>query len=285
MPKKVILSADATCDLTDELREKYEVNCIPYHIVLDEIDYVDNVSITADDLYRAYWDHKALPKTAAISVGEYIDWFKQWTDEGHEVVHISLSSGVTASAGHAQMASEELEGVFVVDSLNLSSGCGHLVLEAAELIAQGLSGAETAQRVRELVPKVCSSFILDTLEFMHAGGRCSAVAKFGANLLGLKPCIEMDNKTGTMGVGKKYRGGDYGAILAKYAKEKLAAYGNISSKRIFITHSGIDEKYIEQVRRAIDETMRFDEVFVTRASCTISCHCGPNTLGILFMTR
>ncbi len=281
---KVILSADATCDLTPELKERYQVNCIQYHINLEDKEYTDNVDITPDDLFRAYWDRKALPKTAAISIGEYGDWFSQWTSQGYEVVHISLSSGITTSTRSALMAAEEMEGVYVVDSRNLSTGCAHLVIAAAKAIAEGLSGAEVYEKVSAMVPKVHTSFILNTLEFMHAGGRCSSVAKFGANLLGLKPCIEMNNESGTMSVGKKYRG-DLKSVLVKYTKEKLAAYDNIDTERIFITHSGTSQENVDLVRQTIQETMHFDEIIETRASCTISCHCGPDTLGILFMTK
>lgn len=284
MEKRVILSADFTCDLSEELIQRYDVHCIPYHITLEDKQYIDNVDIWADDLYKAYWERKALPKTAAVSMGEYTEWFRQWTDQGLEVVHISLSSGITASARTAALAAEELPGVFVVDSLNLSTGCAHLVIQAAKRIEQGLSGAEVARQVKELIPKVHTSFILNTLEFMHAGGRCSGVAKFGANLLGLKPCIEMDNQTGTMSVGKKYRG-DYKSVLVKYVKDKLAAYPDIDPYLIFITHSGTDRENIKLVRKTIQETMAFDQIVDTRASCTISCHCGPDTLGILFMTK
>ena len=182
------------------------------------------------------------------------------------------------------MAAEELPGVYVVDSLNLSTGCAHLVIQAARRIEQGLGGEEVARQVRDLIPKVQTSFILNTLEFMHAGGRCSGVAKFGANLLGLKPCIEMDNKTGTMSVGKKYRG-EYKSVLVKYVKDKLTTVPDIDPYLIFITHSGTAPEHVELVRKTIEETMHFDQIVDTRASCTISCHCGPDTLGILFMTK
>ncbi len=284
MAKKVILSADFTCDLNAELMQRYDVHCIPYHIILEGKQYIDNVDIHAEDLFKAYWERKALPKTAAINVAEYTEWFRQWTDQGLEVVHIGLSSGITASTRAAALAAEELPGVYIIDSLNLSTGCAHLVIQAAKLIEADLPGAEVAEKVKGMIPKVHTSFILNTLEFMHAGGRCSGVAKFGANLLGLKPCIEMDNATGTMSVGKKYRG-DYKSVLVKYVKDKLAAYSDIDPYLIFITHTTTDPENVELVRKTIQEIMHFDEIIATDASCTISCHCGPDTLGILFMTK
>lgn len=281
---KVILSADSTCDLGNELKEKYGVNYYPYHIILDEKEYLDNVNITPDDIYRAYWDKKLLPKTSAINVSEYMDYFKQWTDKGYEVVHISLGGALTSSCQNAMLAAEELENVYAVNSCNLSTGMGHLVIEAGKMIEEGLSAKEIAERLNKMTEKVHSSFILDTLEFMQAGGRCSQVTAFAATLLNLKPCIMVDNTSGAMGVGKKYRG-DLKKVLCKYTKDQLQAYENIKYDKIFITHSGIEDEYIDLVKATINETAAFDEIYVTRASCTISCHCGPRTLGILFMTK
>lgn len=281
---KVILSADSTCDLGNELKEKYGVNYYPYHIILDEKEYLDNVNITPDDIYRAYWDKKLLPKTSAINVSEYMDYFKQWTDKGYEVVHISLGGALTSSCQNAMLAAEELENVYAVNSCNLSTGMGHLVIEAGKMIEEGLSAKEIAERLNKMTEKVHSSFILDTLEFMQAGGRCSQVTAFAATLLNLKPCIMVDNTSGAMGVGKKYRG-DLKKVLCKYTKDQLQAYENIKYDKIFITHSGIEDEYIDLVKATINETASFDEIYVTRASCTISCHCGPRTLGILFMTK
>ncbi|MBR6739593.1 MAG: DegV family protein [Clostridia bacterium] len=284
MSKRIILSADSTCDLTPEIRQQYGVNLYPYHIILEGKSYVDNVDVSADVLYDAYHDRKVLPSTAAINVGEFIDYFKQWTDEGYEVVHINLSSGLSSSFQNARLAAEELGGVYVIDSKNLSTGVGHLVIEAGKLIGEGLEASEVAARLEEMVSKVHSSFILDTLEFMKAGGRCSATAAFGANLLKLKPLINVNNENGKMEVGKKYRGALMG-VLEQYVGEKLDEYDNIRTDKIFITHSGIEQEYVDAVRRTIEEKKAFENIIVTRASCTISCHCGPRCLGILFMTK
>ena len=283
MDRKIILSADATCDLDEELKKRYEVYYSPYHIILDGQDYIDNVDITATELYQAYWEKKLLPKTAAINVAEYTERFRPWVDAGFDVIHINLSSAISASHQNCLTAAEALGHVYPVDSLNLSTGSGLLVIEAADMIRQGLPAPEIQTRLRAMTEKVHASFILDTLEFMHAGGRCSAVAALGANLLSLKPCIEVDNRTGKMGVAKKYRG-PLSKVLVKYTQDQLSAYDSIRTERIFITHSGIDTALIELVRDTINRTMQFDEIFVTRASCTISSHCGPNTLGVLFLT-
>ena len=285
MEKKIILSADSTCDLGSALKEAYQVNYYPFHIILEETEYRDNVDITPDEIFQAYYDRKVLPGTAAINVQEYLDYFTPWVEAGCEVIHLSLGSGISSAHQNCRLAAEELQGVYVVDSGNLSSGIGHLVLDAAEMIAEGTkSAAEIAEELERRKSLVHSSFILDTLKFLSAGGRCSSVTALGASLLNIKPCIEVDNSSANMQVGKKYRG-KLDAVLVKYVKDKLTQYDNINSKRIFITHSGIAEEYVELVRRTIESVMQFDQIYVTRASCTISCHCGPNTLGILFETE
>lgn len=281
---KIILSADSTCDLTEELRNQYQVNTMPYHIHLEGKDYVDNVDITPEVLYQAYWDRKALPKTAAVNTYEYVEYFKKWTKQGFAVIHFCLGSALTSSYQNAKLAAEELENVYIIDSCNLSSATGLQVLDCRSMIEAGKDLEEIYRYFSENQQKYHGSFVVDTLEFLKAGGRCSTVAAFGANLLNIKPSIEVDNTCGGMEVGKKYRG-KFERVLEKYVKEKLAQYSDIVTDKIFITHSGIEEACIETVRKTINETLRFDSIYVTKASCTISCHCGPGTLGILFATR
>ena len=168
--------------------------------------------------------------------------------------------------------------MFPVDSCSLSTGIALQVIEAGDRIQAGMSAAEIAQAMKAIVPRCHASFILDTLEFMKAGGRCSSVVAFGANLLSLKPCIEVDNADGSMHVGKKYRG-TLKKVLPLYVKDKLAQYPSIKRDHLFITYSTIDPSYVELVRQAVEEVMDFKEIHVTTASCTIACHCGPNTLG------
>lgn len=280
---KIILSADITCDLGDVLKERYNVNFYPLHIILDGKQYQDGVDITADDIYEAYRTKKILPKTAAINPDEYINYFKQWVDEGYEVIHISLASGIS-SYQNCCIAAQELGNVYPVDSCSLSTGTGLLVLEAADRIAQGMSAAQIQQELLALRTSVHASFVLDTLTFLHAGGRCSALAALGANVLNIKPCIEVDNTTGKMKVGKKYRG-SLDKVLKHYTLDKLKDRTDLKLDRVFITHSGISEERIEIVRKTIEEVADFKEILITRAGSTISSHCGPNTLGVLFMTK
>lgn len=282
--RKIILSADSTCDLGDELKEKYQVHYYPFHIILEGKDYQDNVDITPGDIFQRYYEKKVLPKTAAINVEEYVNYFRPFVEQGYEVVHLNLGSALSSAHQNCMLAARELKGVYPVDSGNLSTGIGHLVLDAGEMIKEGLGAEEIAGKLNQRKNLVHSSFILDTLKFMSAGGWCSNVMALGANLLNIKPCIEVNNKDGSMDVGKKYRG-SLKKVLPLYVKDKLQEYQGICTDKIFITHSGIDQEYIELVKKAIQEEKEFQNIYVTRASCTISCHCGPNTLGILFETK
>lgn len=282
--QKIILSADSTCDLDQELKERYHVHYFPLHIILNEKEYKDNVDITPEEIYQEYYDHKVLPKTAAVNVQEYIDHFRPWVEDGYEVIHINLGHALSSVYHNCCLAAEELGHIHVVDSCNLSTGTGLLVVAAGKMIEQGMDAASIAEALRKRAAKCHASFILDTLTFMHAGGRCSSVAALGANILKLKPCIQVDNRDGSMGVGKKYRG-TLDRVLVKYVKDELNKHADINTDLMFITHSGIPQEYIDLVRKTVDETLEFKEIHVTKASCTISCHCGPNTLGILFETK
>ena len=282
--QKIILSADSTCDLDTELKERYHVHYYPLHIILNGKDYKDNVDITPEQVYREYYDHKVLPKTAAVNTQEYIDHFRPWVEQGFEIIHINLGSALSSSHQNCCIAAQELGHVHVVDSCNLSSGTGLLVVAAGKMIEQGMDAASIADALRERTHKCHASFILDTLTFMHAGGRCSAVTALGANMLKLKPCIQVDNHDGSMAVGKKYRG-SLDKVLVKYVRDELSKHSDINTDLLFITHSGISQEYIDLVKKTVEETISFKEIHVTTACCTISSHCGPNTLGILFETK
>lgn len=283
--RKVILSADSTCDLGEELKTRYNVQYYPFHIILEGKDYQDNVDIHVQEIYQAYYDRKALPATAAINVEEYVDYFRPWVDQGFDVIHFCLGGALSSAQRNCVLAARELGGhVFPIDSCNLSTGIGLQIIEAGERIQAGMPAAEIAQAMAGIIPHCHASFILDTLEFMRAGGRCSAIVAVGANLLSLKPCIEVDNSNGSMKVGKKYRG-NLKKVLPQYVRDKLTQYDNIKRDHLFITYSTIDPSYVELVRQAVLEVMDFREIHITTASCTIASHCGPNTLGILFETE
>lgn len=283
--KKVILSADSTCDLNDKIKERYDIHCQPLHIHLNDKIYKDGVDITPDDIYDTYEKQRILPKTSAPNPKEYIDYFKQWTDKGYEVVHISLGSGISSSYQNASLAAEQLGNVYPIDSGNLSTGMGLLVIEAAERIQKGMTAEQIFAEVNQLKANVHASFVIDTLTYLYEGGRCSALAAFSANLLNIKPCIEVDHTSGNMNVGKKYRG-SLTRVFKRYTLDQLRKHqSNLKLDRMFITHSGTSSENIDLVKKTIEDTVNVKEILVTRAGCTISSHCGPNTLGVLFMTN
>lgn len=286
MANKVIITADRTCDLNEPLLKKYNVHDIPLHIVIGGNSYEDWDNITPEELYKIFNETSELPKTTAVSIGEYEDIFKKYVDEGCDVVHLSLGSELSTTHQSSVVASQSFPGrVFSIDTQNLSTGSGLLVIKACELRDQGLSASEIADKLNELVPKSHASFVLERLDFMAAGGRCSTVALIGANLLKIRPEIEVHNdQGGSMAVGKKYRGA-YGKVLLDYMEDTISKYDNIDTSRAFVTHAGANEEYVQSVKDALVKKGIFDEVLVTRASCVISSHCGPNTLGVLFMTK
>ena len=281
---KIILSADRTCDIGPELQEKYSVNLISYSITLKGKKYLDSVDVFPDDLYAAFEKNGSLPQTSAINPSEYIEYFKPWVDEGYEVIHITLSSAITSSYQSCLLAAAELPGVYVIDSRNVSSAIALLVAEAGERIAKGMDAAQIVKEVSALRSKSHCSFVLETLEFMKAGGRCSGVAALAAGVLGLKVCIEVNNETGELHAAKKYRG-NMDKVLSQYVSEQLGKYNNINPDRMYITHSGISEERLALVKKQVEAAGIFKEIYISRASCTISTHCGPGTLGILFMEK
>ncbi len=280
----IILTADSTCDLTKELRERYKVKYTPLHIVLGERSYEDGVNIKPEEIYRNFEATGTLPKTAAVNVDEYISFFTPYINEGFSIIHINLGSSLSSTYQNACIAAKKLGKVYPVDSCNLSTGSGHLVIEAAKMIDRGMEAKEISDTLKSMTSKVHSSFIIDKLNYLRAGGRCSALAVLGANLLKLKPCIEVNNSDGSMDVGKKYRG-NLDRVLVQYVDEKLAQYDNIRKDKIFITHAGIGDDHVKVVYDHLSSKGIFDNIYITRASCTISSHCGPGTLGILFMTE
>ena len=284
MAKPIILCADSTCDLGAELIEKYNVHIMPLHVTVEEETYDDGGNITPDDIYAIYAEKKILPKTAAINMDEVLEFVTPFIEAGNDVLCLTLGSGLSTTYNSFRLAAMETEGLYVIDSNSLSTGNGLLVVAAAERIAAGMPIEQIVEEVSALSQKVEASFVVDNLEFLHKGGRCSAIAMLGANVLKLKPCIEVSNDGGKMGVSKKYRG-TLERVLEEYVADRLAGREDICTDRIFITHSGISEERIAIVKAAIEKHMPFGEIYVTRAGCTISSHCGPNTLGILFVRR
>jgi len=284
MAKPIILCADSTCDLSEELLEKYNVHILPMHVNLEDKTYTDGVDIGPDMIYDYYREHKVLPKTAALNMDEVLAFVTPFIEAGNDVLCVTLGSGLSTTYNSFRLAAMETDGLYVIDSNSLSTGFGHLVMAAGDRIAAGMPVEQIVEEVQALSQKVEASFIVDNLEFLHKGGRCSAVAMLGANVLKLKPCIEVSNDGGKMGVSKKYRG-TLERVLEEYVTDRLVGREDIRQDRIFITHSGISQERIDIVKAAVEKHMHFDDIYVTRAGCTISSHCGPNTLGILFVRK
>jgi len=282
MGKRVIITADSTCDLSNELIERFDIHTIPLTILLGEESYYDGLDFHPADMYRRYRADGTLPKTSAPSVQQFIDFFRPFVEDGCEVVHLDISSELSSSYSTACIAAQELGCVYPVDSRMLSTGVGLLVIEAAECRDRGMSAKDIAEHVASLTDKVDTSFVLDTLEFMWKGGRCSGVAALGANLLHLKPGLEMSG--GKLGVYKKYRG-NINAVYKQYVAERLAGK-SIRPGHVFITNSGeVDETVLEELDRLIASLIPVKEIHHTTAGCTVASHCGPKTLGVLFINE
>ena len=279
---KIKITADSTCDLSAALIEQYGIDIIPLSVTCDGKTYLDGVDITPERMLEITEATGGIASTAAVNVQQYTDAFSALLKDCDAIVHFTISSEMSACFQNACIAAEELGRVHVVDSRNLSTGIGHLVLDACILAGQGMAAADIKRELDERKQKLDVSFVLSTLEYLRRGGRCTAVAALGANLLRLRPCIVV--RDGRMSVGKKYRG-DIRSCLVSYVKDMLAAPETVDPRRIFITDSGFDE----ETRSLVEETVRacvpFEEVIHTRAGCTVSGHCGPGCLGILFYRK
>ncbi len=282
MPKPVVITADSTCDLPQVLKERYDIRTIPLTILLGDESYLDGVGFTAQDIYTRYHEDGTLPKTSAPGIQQFMDFFTPILEEGCEIVHLDISAELSSSYNNACIAASELGGVHVVDSRMLCTGIALLAIEGAECRDRGMSAGEIAQHLRTLTEKVDTSFVLDTLEFMWKGGRCSAVSALGANLLRLKPALEM--KDGKLSIYKKYRG-SIQSVYRQYVKERLASV-EIRPGHIFLTDSGeVPEETLRELRDIIREAVPDAEIHSAKAGCTITSHCGPKTLGVLFIRK
>lgn len=280
--KNIKITCDSTCDLPQEIYEKYDVDVIALSVALGDTLHRDGVDVTAAEVFDFVAKTGTLPQTSAVSMGEYLEVFSKYVQLGQTIIHINLSSNLSASHQNALLAAEEVGNVYVIDSRNLSTGSGHLVIEAAEMAQQGLDAETIVARLNEMKERVDSSFILQTLEYLQKGGRCSSVTALGARALQLRPEIRVHD--GGMGVGKKYRGNMQKSVL-DYVRGRLDGRDDIDTRRIFITHSQAPQDLVDQVISLVKELQPFEEVIVSVAGCTISSHCGPNCLGLLFFKK
>ncbi len=282
----VIIVADSTCDLTKEQIRDNGIHILPLYVTMDGKSRRDGVDITAEEIFRYVDAGGDLPKTAALTVADYADCFAELLhdDPEAEILCLTISSFFSSCYQNACIAADETEGTVVaVDSLNLSSGFGHVVLDACRLAGEGLSAAQIKQELEaDIIPKVDASFIINRLDYLRKGGRCSTVAALGANLLRLKPCIEV--REGKMTVAKKYRG-SFVKCVSQYVQDRLAEYDSIRNKRIFITHANAEPDAVKAAEAEIRAAGSFDEIDESCAGCTIASHCGPNTLGVLYIRK
>ena len=280
---KVKIISDSTCDLSKELIQKYDLEIVPLYVILGNDTRKDGIDVNPDDIYSYVDKNGTLPSTSAVNIPDYQDVFKYWTEQGYEVVHFGISSDFSSSYNNARLAAEEFENVFVVDSRNLSTGQGLVVLHGYEMAQNGASAKEIADECAKITDKVEASFVVNSIDYLFKGGRCSALSAFGANLLQLKPCIEVID--GKMKPGKKYRG-NISRVIANYVVDRLQNRDDINKHRIFITHTKCNQEDIDEVRNKIIEICPdFEEIIETTAGCTVTTHCGPATLGILFIRK
>ena len=266
---RVRIIADSTCDLTQDLIKKYDITMIPLNIVLEDKSFKDGVEIIPEEIYEWADRNNTTPKTASPEIGYIIEVLKPMVVEEEEIIFIGISEDMSVTCQTVRMAAQELEyeKLYVINSMNLSTGIGLQVLRAAEYALQGMSAQKIIKEIESARDKVCASFVIDTLTYLHRGGRCSAVAALFGNALKLKPMIAVNN--GKMGV-------------RSYAKDLESQLLQADSKRVFITHSGIDSEIEQETYDYLKGLGYFKEIYITRAGGVISSHCGPNTLGILF---
>ncbi len=274
--------SDSTCDLSQELLQKYDITLIPLTIVKDGQAFADGVTITTAEIFAHVANGGDLCSTAAINVDEYQQWFAKYADDYDGVIHINISSEFSCSHQNASLAAEDFDNVRVIDSKNLSTGQGLVVLKACELAKECCDLDELQSKLQEFTSHVEASFLLDQLGYMVKGGRCSTVAALGANLLNLKPCIEV--KDGKMSVVKKYRG-NFSKCLSSYVKDRLHDRQDLDHDILFVTRTPVSDDCLDAVSEAVKKYADFNNIYWTEAGCTISCHCGPGTLGVLFVRK
>ena len=274
--------SDSTCDLSQAILEANNITLIPLTVVKDGKEFKDGITITPSEIFAHVAAGGDLCSTSANSVGEYTDEFAKHADRFDGVLHINIGSAFSSCYQNACIAASDFDNVKVVDSQNLSTGQGLVVLEACRLAKECSSLEELHEKVQAFTEKVEASFLVDKLNYLAKGGRCSAVAALGANLLNLKPCIDV--KDGKMGVSKKYRG-KYAKCLATYVQERLAERDDIRRDVLFITKTSVSDEEYEAVMEAVRAYGNFETVYETFAGCTVSCHCGPGTLGVLFVRK
>ena len=276
------ITADSTCDLPSEILNALNITVIPLHIIVDNENFRDGINITHEDIFKYVGEQNKKCTTASINIYEYEEFFAQFTKDYEAVIHITIGADFSACHHNAKLAAQNFDNVYIIDSQNLSTGSGHLVYDAALLARDGYAAEDIVQKIESLVPKLNTSFVMDGLDYLKKGGRCTNIEMFAAALLKIKPCIEVKN--GNMVVGKKYRG-TLIKCLEKYIKERLQNNDRVDYSRLFITHSMCPPEILETVKTWVAQYATFEEVIETIAGTTLSVHSGPNTLGLLYKQK
>ena len=281
----VKIISDSTCDLSPELLARYEIDILPLHILLGDQEFEDGKNITPDQIYAWSDANKTTPKTSAPAMADAIELFRPYVTAGREIVCFSISSSMSTSGNVMRLAAEELGAsgqITVIDSANLSTGIGLLVVEAAIMAKKNRTASEIVSEIEKLKPNVRASFVVDTLTYLYRGGRCNAVAAMAGGVLKLHPKIVVED--GAMNASKKYRG-KIASVILSYVKDMEKDLKNARQERVFITHSGCDREIVETVRTYLKNLGIFEEILETRADGVVSSHCGPGTLGVLYISK
>ncbi len=280
---KIKLFSDSTSDLSDELIKRYDIRIIPLHVIMDNVSYDDGINVSTRQIYEWSDKTKQTPKTSAPSVGEIEEIIGSYIEEYDRFVFFSIASGMSSSNQSMHLAVSDLgieDRSLIIDSQNLSTGIGLLIIKAAEMIEAGCDIFEIEKAMNRLIPEVRSSFVVDTLTYLYRGGRCSGLTSLAGAALKLHPLINVID--GKMVPGKKYRG-RMSHVFTTYVDDLRPQLENAEKSRVFITHSGSDPDTVETIRRKLRDEYDFREILITKAGCVVSSHCGPNTLGVLFI--
>ena len=281
--EKIKIFSDSTCDLSPELIEEHDIEITPLYVTFDEEVYKDGVEINPEKLYQKVDEYDLLPKTSAVSPADFIEAFKPYIEDGYNILYIGLSSKVSSTFQNALMASKQFpEGrIELVDSQNLSTGIGLLVLRAVDYINNGLELEEVAGKLRKDREKVRTQFIIDTLDYLHKGGRCNSVQRFLGSMLKIRPVVEVVD--GSMILGNKLRG-SWSKVLKRMLKDIMAKKDEIDTDRLFVTHSMVEED-AQWIKEEFEKKTYIEEVIITETGSVISSHCGPNTMGIVYIAK
>ena len=277
---RIKISADSTCDLPEETVKRYDIGITPLYIIKDGKPFRDRIEITVNDIFEYVESGAGMTQSNAINISEYQEQFLEWKKEYDAIIHISISTHFSACYQSATIAAADIDGVYVVDSMNLSTGSGQLVIDAVQMAEKGMEPKKIVEELQSLATRVDASFVIGTLKYLHKGGRCSGLAALGANLLKLNPCIEVVG--GKMDVGKKYRG-SFDKIILQYVDDRLSGRSDIDKRRIFVTYPPtVGKELVGRVAERIKALQDFDEIICCDAGCVVSNHCGPLCLGVLF---